>query len=74
MVRSAQGGRTLTVMPADNVSIIVELIKPITMEEGLCFAIREGAWRHGRRQSSRRMSNEPGIAWLLVIVGWFYKE
>jgi elongation factor Tu len=30
------------VMPGDNVSIEVELINPIAMEEGLRFAIREG--------------------------------
>ena len=30
------------VMPGDNVSFKVELIKPIAMEEGLRFAIREG--------------------------------
>ncbi|HHD11563.1 MAG TPA: elongation factor Tu, partial [Deltaproteobacteria bacterium] len=30
------------VMPGDNVSIDVELITPIAMEEGLRFAIREG--------------------------------
>ncbi len=30
------------VMPGDNVEISVELIKPIAMEEGLRFAIREG--------------------------------
>ena len=30
------------VMPGDNVSISVELISPIAMDEGLRFAIREG--------------------------------
>jgi elongation factor Tu len=30
------------VMPGDNVKIVVELISPIAMEEGLRFAIREG--------------------------------
>ncbi|HGL9192194.1 TPA: elongation factor Tu, partial [Neisseria gonorrhoeae] len=30
------------VMPGENVTIIVELIAPIAMEEGLRFAIREG--------------------------------
>ena len=29
-------------MPGDNVELKVELIKPIAMEEGLRFAIREG--------------------------------
>ena len=30
------------VMPGDNVKMIVSLINPIAMEEGLRFAIREG--------------------------------
>jgi len=30
------------VMPGDNVTMQVELIQPIAMEEGLRFAIREG--------------------------------
>jgi elongation factor Tu len=30
------------VMPGDNVTISVELIAPIAMEEGLRFAVREG--------------------------------
>ena len=30
------------VMPGDNLSLEVELITPIAMEEGLRFAIREG--------------------------------
>ncbi|MCZ6495488.1 MAG: elongation factor Tu, partial [Alphaproteobacteria bacterium] len=30
------------VMPGDNVSMSVELIQPIAMDEGLRFAIREG--------------------------------
>jgi len=30
------------VMPGDNVSIVVKLINPIAMQEGLRFAIREG--------------------------------
>lgn len=33
---------TEMVMPGDNVSITVQLICPIAMEEGLRFAIREG--------------------------------
>lgn len=33
---------TEMVMPGDNVSLIVELIAPIAMDEGLRFAIREG--------------------------------
>ncbi len=30
------------VMPGDNVELLVELIQPIAMEEGMRFAIREG--------------------------------
>ena len=30
------------VMPGDNVTVDVELISPIAMDEGLRFAIREG--------------------------------
>ena len=30
------------VMPGDNVSMEIELIAPIAMDEGLRFAIREG--------------------------------
>ena len=33
---------TEMVMPGDNISIEVQLIQPIAMEEGLRFAIREG--------------------------------
>ena len=33
---------TEMVMPGDNVTLVVELIAPIAMEEGLRFAIREG--------------------------------
>jgi elongation factor Tu len=30
------------VMPGDNIKMVVELINPIAMEDGLRFAIREG--------------------------------
>ena len=30
------------VMPGDNVDLVVKLIQPIAIEEGLRFAIREG--------------------------------
>jgi elongation factor Tu len=30
------------VMPGDNISVVVKLISPIAMEDGLRFAIREG--------------------------------
>jgi elongation factor Tu len=43
---------TEMVMPGDNVSIGVELIQPIAMEEGLRFAIREG----GRTVASGRVT------------------
>jgi elongation factor Tu len=33
---------TEMVMPGDNIKMVVELINPIAMEEGLRFAIREG--------------------------------
>jgi len=33
---------TEMVMPGDNVSMNIELIQPIAMDEGLRFAIREG--------------------------------
>ncbi len=33
---------TEMVMPGDNISVEIELIVPIAMEEGLRFAIREG--------------------------------
>ncbi|MDQ4068301.1 MAG: elongation factor Tu, partial [Actinomycetota bacterium] len=33
---------TEMVMPGDNVTLTVELISPIAMDEGLRFAIREG--------------------------------
>jgi elongation factor Tu len=30
------------VMPGDNVKMVVQLINPVAMDEGLRFAIREG--------------------------------
>ncbi|MGI9228808.1 MAG: hypothetical protein ACR2P9_03010, partial [Gammaproteobacteria bacterium] len=33
---------TEMVMPGDNIKLVVDLINPIAMEEGLRFAIREG--------------------------------
>ena len=33
---------TEMVMPGDNVQMVVDLIAPIAMEDGLRFAIREG--------------------------------
>jgi len=40
---------TEMVMPGDNVKMVVSLIAPIAMEDGLRFAIREGAIREGGR-------------------------
>jgi elongation factor Tu len=40
------------VMPGDNVSVDVELQKPVAMEKGLRFAIREG----GRTIGAGRVS------------------
>ncbi|MBL4622800.1 MAG: elongation factor Tu, partial [Immundisolibacteraceae bacterium] len=33
---------TEMVLPGDNISLVVDLITPIAMDEGLRFAIREG--------------------------------
>ena len=49
-IKLAEG--TEMVMPGDNTSITVELQKPIAMEEGLRFAIREG----GRTVASGRVT------------------
>jgi elongation factor Tu len=38
----ADGGKAEMCMPGDNVTMSVEIIAPIAMEEGLRFAIREG--------------------------------
>jgi elongation factor Tu len=38
------------VMPGDNITISVELLKPIAMEKGLRFAIREGGRTVGAGQ------------------------
>jgi len=40
-------------MPGDNVSISVELISPIAMEEGVKFAIREGGRTVGAGQVTK---------------------
>ena len=44
---------TEMVMPGDNVSISVELISPIAMEEGVKFAIREGGRTVGAGQVTK---------------------
>ena len=41
------------VMPGDNVSISVELISPIAMEDGVKFAIREGGRTVGAGQVTK---------------------
>jgi elongation factor Tu len=38
------------IMPGDNTTITVDLIKPIAMEKGLRFAIREGGRTIGAGQ------------------------
>jgi elongation factor Tu len=49
---------TEMVMPGDNIKMVVELLAPIAMEDGLRFAIREGGARSApassRRSSSKR--------------------
>jgi len=40
-------------MPGDNVSVTVELISPIAMEEGVKFAIREGGRTVGAGQVTK---------------------
>ncbi|MCX6516060.1 MAG: elongation factor Tu, partial [Actinobacteria bacterium] len=44
---------TEMVMPGDNVNMIVELGKPIAMDEGLRFAIREGGRTVGAGQVTK---------------------
>ncbi|KUO09028.1 elongation factor Tu [Streptomyces sp. DSM 15324] len=44
---------TEMVMPGDNTTMLVELIQPIAMEEGLKFAIREGGRTVGAGQVTR---------------------
>ncbi len=50
------------VMPGDNVSMDVELIQPIAMDEGLRFAIREGGRTVGAGVVAKikRVSDETG--------------
>jgi len=38
---------TEMVMPGDNTQMVVELLTPIAMDEGLRFAIREGGFTVG---------------------------
>ena len=37
-----EGGEAEMVMPGDRIKMTVELINPIAIEQGMCFAIREG--------------------------------
>lgn len=46
------------VMPGDNVRLVINLIAPIAMDEGLRFAIREGGRTVGAA-SSLRSSSDP---------------
>jgi elongation factor Tu len=41
-LQSRDGGKADMCMPGDNIQMLVEIINPIAMEEGLRFAIREG--------------------------------
>jgi elongation factor Tu len=41
------------VMPGDNLTITVELISPVAMNEGLRFAIREGGRTVGAGQITK---------------------
>ena len=45
------------VMPGDNVAMVINLITPIAMDEGLRFAIREGGRTVGAGVVSARLSN-----------------
>jgi elongation factor Tu len=56
-VRLPEG--TEMVMPGDNISMEIELIAPIAMDEGLRFAIREGG-RTVPPASSPKSSNDGG--------------
>ena len=49
---------TEMVMPGDNTTMTVELQKPIAMDEGLRFAIREG----GRTVGAGRRHEDPQVA------------
>jgi len=44
---------TEMVMPGDNITLVVKLIAPIAMDQGLRFAIREG----GRTVGSGRVAD-----------------
>jgi len=48
------------VMPGDNVKMVVTLINPVAMDEGLRFAIREGGRTVGPAWS-RRSSSKPAV-------------
>jgi len=41
-LQSRDGGKADMCMPGDNIQMLVQIINPIAMEEGLRFAIREG--------------------------------
>ena len=47
------------VMPGDNTAMTVELIKPIAMDEGLRFAIREGGRTVGSGRVTKILKNPP---------------
>jgi len=58
MVHLPEG--TEMVMPGDNISMEVELIAPIAMDEGLRFAIREGGKTVARASSPRSSRKRQG--------------
>ena len=62
-------------MPGDNVKMVVKLIAPIAMEEGLRFAIREGGRTVGAGVVSKDykiiMLNGYGPGWFTPFRGRF---
>ncbi len=53
---------TEMVMPGDNARLVVELIQPIAMDEGLRFAIREGGRTVAPASSPKSSSRQPARA------------
>ena len=68
---------TEMVMPGDNVSMTVELIAPVAMEQGLKFAIREGGRTVGVGVVSKLLNNifdNMDISGLFIFpLFWFLK-
>ena len=58
------------VMPGDNVTMTVELIAPIAIEEGTRFAIREGGRTVGAGVVSQKLTNKSDRSpspWVLFL-------